>query len=98
MCFTPLSADLEGRINAALEDIGPLSVLGGTVAEVRALADDPEATTEQIVAVIERDEAFAANLLRFVNSAAAARPMRVETVRRAATMVGRTGIARLALE
>jgi diguanylate cyclase (GGDEF)-like protein/putative nucleotidyltransferase with HDIG domain len=91
-------AELNDRIDAALDDIGPLSVLGGTVAEVRALAADPETETEQIVAVIERDEAFAANLLRFVNSAAAGRPVRIATPRQAVTLVGRSGLARLALE
>ncbi|HEY3190441.1 MAG TPA: HDOD domain-containing protein [Solirubrobacteraceae bacterium] len=86
------------RVDAALVDLGPLPVMGGTVAELRALVADPESTLDQLVAVIDRDEAFAANLLRFANSAAAGRPLRVETSRKAVSMIGRAGIVRLAVE
>jgi len=88
---------MEARVTDALERLGPLPVLGGTVAQVRALADDPYALTDDLVAVIERDEAFALNLLRFANQAAV-RPLRVRTVRQAVTLVGRRNLARLALE
>ena len=62
------------RVHDALRRIGPLPVLGGTVARIRTLADDPHGTTTDLVAVIESDEAFSANLLRYANSAANARP------------------------
>jgi HD-like signal output (HDOD) protein len=68
--------DIERRLRQAVDELSPLPVLQGTVAEVRTLAEDPEATTDAVVRAIERDEAFAANLLRFANSAAAARPIR----------------------
>jgi len=73
-------------------------VLGGTVARVRALADDPDASTPALVAVIEADESFSANLLRYANSAALARPLRAHTIHQAVTVVGRNALGRIALE
>ena len=65
---------------------------------VRTLADDPDGTTSDLVAVIESDEAFAANLLRYANSAANARPIRARTIRQAVTLLGRRALVRIALE
>jgi diguanylate cyclase (GGDEF)-like protein/putative nucleotidyltransferase with HDIG domain len=92
------SATPDTRIFDAARRIGPLPVLGGTVARVRTLADDPIATTGDLVAVVEADEAFAANLLRYANSAANARPIRARTIRQAITLVGRRQLARIAVE
>jgi diguanylate cyclase (GGDEF)-like protein/putative nucleotidyltransferase with HDIG domain len=86
------------RVYDALQRIGPLPVLGGTVARIRTLADDPNGTTSDLVAVIESDEAFAANLLRYANSAANARPVRARTIRQAVTLLGRRALVRIALE
>jgi diguanylate cyclase (GGDEF)-like protein/putative nucleotidyltransferase with HDIG domain len=86
------------RVHDALRRIGPLPVLGGTVARIRTLADDPNGTTSDLVAVIESDEAFAANLLRYANSAANARPIRARTIRQAVTLLGRRRLVRIALE
>src|ERR1044072_6356556 len=61
------------RVHDALRRIGPLPVLGGTVARIRTLANDPHGTTTDLVSVIESDEAFSAHLLRYANSAAHAR-------------------------
>src|SRR6476469_2334109 len=81
------------RVHDALRRIGPLPVLGGTVARIRSLASDPHGTTTDLVAVIESDEAFSANLLRYANSAANARP-----IRQAVTLLGRRALVRIALE
>ena len=86
------------RVYDALRRIGPLPVLGGTVARIRTLANDPHGTTTDLVAVIERDEAFSVNLLRFANCAAPARPIRARTIRQAVTLLGRRALVRLALE
>jgi diguanylate cyclase (GGDEF)-like protein/putative nucleotidyltransferase with HDIG domain len=91
-------ATSDTRVLGALRRIGPLPVLGGTVARVRALADDPLATTGDLVAVVEADEAFAANLLRYANSAANARPIRARTIRQAITLTGRRQLTRIAVE
>jgi diguanylate cyclase (GGDEF)-like protein/putative nucleotidyltransferase with HDIG domain len=86
------------RVHDALHRIGPLPVLGGTVSRIRALADDPHATTADLVKAVESDEAFSANLLRYANSAANARPIRARTIRQAITLLGRRRLVRLALE
>src|SRR3954462_11548122 len=86
------------RVHDALRRIGPLPVLGGTVARIRSLASDPHGTTTDLVAVIESDEAFSANLLRYANSAANARPIRARTIRQAVTLLGRRALTRSALE
>jgi diguanylate cyclase (GGDEF)-like protein/putative nucleotidyltransferase with HDIG domain len=86
------------RLDRAIEALGPLPVLGGTVARVRALAADPDASTQTLVAVIEEDESFSANLLRYANSAAYARPLRARTIHQAVTVVGRQALGRIALE
>ena len=86
------------RVHDALRRIGPLPVLGGTVARVRALADDPNSTTTDLVSIVESDEAFSTNLLRYANSAANARAIRARTIRQAITLTGRRALVRLALE
>src|SRR4051812_37040536 len=86
------------RVHDAVHRIGPLPVLGGTVARIRALANDPHGTTTDLVKVIESDEAFSANLLRYANSAANARPIRARTIRQAVTLLGRRALVRIALE
>jgi diguanylate cyclase (GGDEF)-like protein/putative nucleotidyltransferase with HDIG domain len=90
--------DVEARLERALETIGRLPVLDGTARAVRELADDPHGSTDELVAVIERDEGFATNLLRLANSASLARIVRAQTIRQAVTMVGRRSLALLALE
>jgi diguanylate cyclase (GGDEF)-like protein/putative nucleotidyltransferase with HDIG domain len=94
----PRFAKPDTRVHDALRRIGPLPVLGGTVARIRTLADDPNGTTSDLVAAIEADEAFAANLLRYANSAANARPIRARTIRQAVTLLGRRQLVRIALE
>src|ERR1700761_7487257 len=86
------------RVHDALHRIGPLPVLGGTVSRIRQLADDPHATTADLVTVVESDEAFSATRLRYANSAANARPIRARTIRQAITLLGRRRLVRLALE
>src|SRR3954471_14551921 len=93
-----MRAKPDTRVHDALRRIGPLPVLGGTVSRIRSLADNPHATTGDLVAVVERDEAFSANLLRYANSAANARPIRARTIRQAITLLGRRALIRLALE
>ena len=68
------------------------------MARIRTLANDPHGTTTDLVAVIESDEAFSANLLRYANSAANARPIRARTIRQAVTLLGRRALVRIALE
>ena len=78
--------------------IGQLPVLDRALRRVRELAGDPESDTNELVAALETDPGLAANVLRFANSAACARPVRAQTVRQAVTLVGRVSVGRLALE
>src|SRR6476469_4231176 len=86
------------RVHDALRRIGPLPVLGGPVARIRPLADDPHGSTRDLVAVLESDEAFAVNVLRYAISGANARPVRGRTLRQAVRRLGRRGVVRVALE
>src|SRR4051794_20558615 len=90
--------DAEDRLVGALDQLADFPVLDGTVMRVIAIADDPETTTADLVDVLEGDPTFAANLLRYSNSPALARPIRAKTVRQAVMLVGRTALRRLALE
>src|SRR3954452_14031327 len=93
-----MSRKPDTRVHDALRRIGPLPVLGGTVSRIKALADNPHTTTGDLAQVVESDEPFSANLLRYANSAANARPIRARTIRQAITLLGRRALVRKALE
>lgn len=65
--------------------------------QVQALADDPTSTAEELGAIIGRDTALTARLLKLVNSAFFGFPARVETVSRAVTLAGMQQLRSLAL-
>src|SRR4051812_11986975 len=88
----------EERILGAIETLRDFPVLDGTVQRIIAIADDPDTTTADLVGCLEADPTFAANLLRYANSPALARPIRAKTVRQAVMLVGRKALRRLALE
>jgi diguanylate cyclase (GGDEF)-like protein/putative nucleotidyltransferase with HDIG domain len=89
---------VEARLDAGIARLGDLPVLDRTLARVRALAEDPEASTHDLVVALQADANLAANLLRFANSALNARPVRAATLHQAVTLVGRRSVGRLALE
>src|SRR3954463_8453215 len=93
-----IAAGAEEQVLGAVETLRDFPVLDGTVQRVIAIADDPDTTTADLVAALEADPTFAANLLRYANSAAMARPIRAKTVRQAVMLVGRKALRRLALE
>jgi diguanylate cyclase (GGDEF)-like protein/putative nucleotidyltransferase with HDIG domain len=88
----------EPRLAAAVSQIGHLPVLDGTVQRVLELCRDEDSSTRELTTILESDPEFAANVLRFANSAYASRPIRVRTIRQAVTMTGRGAIGRLAVE
>ena len=94
----PHSPSVDARLQDAIGRIGQLPVLDRALRRVRELAGDPESDTNELVAALETDPGLAANVLRFANSAACARPVRAQTVRQAVTLVGRVSVGRLALE
>jgi diguanylate cyclase (GGDEF)-like protein/putative nucleotidyltransferase with HDIG domain len=85
-------------VAGAIDDLAEFPVLDATVLRVIALCDDEEATAADLVDALEQDATFAANLLRFANSAARAHPIRAKTIRQAVMLVGRRALRRLALE
>jgi diguanylate cyclase (GGDEF)-like protein/putative nucleotidyltransferase with HDIG domain len=85
-------------VAGAIDDLAEFPVLDATVLRVIALCDDEEATAADLVDALEQDATFAANLLRFANSAARATPIRAKTIRQAVMLVGRRALRRLALE
>lgn len=93
-----LGVQADERLVEAVARIGDLPVLDRTVLHVLALCRNEEASTGDLIAALESDATFAANLLRYANSAHAARPVQVRTLRQAVTMAGRATIGRLAIE
>jgi putative nucleotidyltransferase with HDIG domain/diguanylate cyclase (GGDEF)-like protein len=88
----------EASIHEAIARIGQLPVLDRALRRVRELAADPDSDTNELVSALEADPGLAANILRFANSAACARPIRAQTVRQAVALVGRVHVGRLAVE
>ncbi len=93
-----LDPRVEHQLLGAIDELAQFPVLDGTVLRVLELCDDADASTADIVGALERDATFSANLLRYANSAALARPIRAKTVRQAVMLVGRRTLRRLCLE
>jgi HD-like signal output (HDOD) protein/GGDEF domain-containing protein len=68
------------------------------VTAIVAAVDDPGTTTVDLARVLERDPAFAADLLRHAGSPARAHPIQARTVRQAVMLVDRRALRELALE
>jgi diguanylate cyclase (GGDEF)-like protein/putative nucleotidyltransferase with HDIG domain len=85
-------------VAGAIDDLAEFPVLDATVLRIIALCDDQDSTAADLVDALEQDATFAANLLRFANSAARAHPIRAKTIRQAVMLVGRRALRRLALE
>src|SRR3954463_3536354 len=85
-------------VAGAIDELAEFPVLDATVLRVIHLCDDPDSTAADLVDALEQDATFAANLLRFANSAARAHPIRAKTIRQAVMLVGRRSLRRLALE
>jgi putative nucleotidyltransferase with HDIG domain len=89
---------VEGRLTTAIDELAQLPVLDATVLRVLDALDDADSTTADLVRVLEADPTFAANLLRYANSAARSHPIRARTIRQAVMLVGRRALRQLALE
>jgi diguanylate cyclase (GGDEF)-like protein/putative nucleotidyltransferase with HDIG domain len=95
---TNIGASVGTRVDAGIETLGDLPVLDRSLVRVRALADDPEASTHDLVVALEADANLAANLLKFANSAVNARPVRAATLHQAVMLIGRRTVGQRALE
>jgi diguanylate cyclase (GGDEF)-like protein/putative nucleotidyltransferase with HDIG domain len=85
-------------VAGAIDELAEFPVLDATVLRVIALCDDQDSNAADLVDALEQDATFAANLLRFANSAARSHPIRSKTIRQAVMLVGRRALRRLALE
>jgi HD-like signal output (HDOD) protein len=65
--------------------------------QVQALADSPHTTAADIGAVVGKDTALTARLLRLVNSAYFSLPHKVDTITRAVNMIGMRELRNLAM-
>jgi diguanylate cyclase (GGDEF)-like protein/putative nucleotidyltransferase with HDIG domain len=95
---TSATGQAEQRLDGAVERLGRLPVLSATVRRVKVIAESEDAGIGDMVAALEADQGLAADLLRYANSAACARPLRARSIRAAVTLVGRRAIAQLAVE
>ena len=93
-----LGGELRERVAGATVEIGSVPVLDGTVQRMLALLDDPDSSSSAVVAAIEQDADFAAQLLRLANCAYYGRRSRWRTVRQAFAAIGRAATRRLCLE
>ena len=73
------------KIMARVEKLEPIPEV---LHQVLALADDPDAPLTDLVAVVEKDAAITANLLKIVNSAHMGLPVKVDSVQQAVAMLG----------
>ncbi|MEW6583207.1 MAG: HDOD domain-containing protein [Actinomycetota bacterium] len=85
-------------MRTAITQMTDLPVLRTSVHRVLGVTNDPDSSTTELVAALEADESLVANMLRYANSAAMARPVRAKTVRQAVTMLGRLRVRQIALE
>ncbi|MGH2883211.1 MAG: HDOD domain-containing protein, partial [Solirubrobacteraceae bacterium] len=93
-----LGGEVGDRVQIAIDRVGVLPVLDGTVQQMLSLLDDPDSSTRAAVALIEQDPDFAAQLLRLANSAHYARRSSWRTVRQAFAAIGRAAARRLCVE
>lgn len=64
---------------------------------LRQVVADDNARIEEVIGLIERDPAFAANLIRIANSPMFAQRMPVDTIRRAVQVIGFNGVGDMSL-
>ncbi|MBU0729221.1 MAG: HDOD domain-containing protein [Proteobacteria bacterium] len=80
-----------------LEAGGNLPVLPAVVTDIEALLRDPDFTTEDLAAAIEKDPVISSKLLQVVNSAAFAKKSSIGDLQHAITFLGITQIKEIVL-
>jgi HD-like signal output (HDOD) protein len=89
--------DSRDERNAALRSkLTAVKPFPAVVARVQAVASDPKRTVADVAEVVERDVAFAARMLRVVNSAAFGLAAQCKTVRHAVALLGTRRVATIA--
>src|SRR5689334_18613517 len=96
--ISDLPAGVGTQLDEGISSMPPLPVIDRALLRVRALCDDPDSSTKDLVAALEADPNLAANALRYANSAWSARPVRASSVHQAVTLIGRRAIGTLVME
>jgi putative nucleotidyltransferase with HDIG domain len=85
------------NLSQVIEKINQLDPIPTVIHKVLDLADDPESSLQDLVAVVERDPAITANLLKTVNSAHLGLPVKVDSIQQAVSMLGLQQIVEMVL-
>jgi putative nucleotidyltransferase with HDIG domain len=85
------------NLSKLLPRIEKLEPFPTVIHKVLALADDPDSSLADLVAVVERDPAITANLLKTVNSAHMGLPVKVDSVHQAVSMLGLQQVVEMVL-
>ena len=85
------------NLNHILKKVNRLEPIPTVIHKVLDLAGDPESSLNDLVAVVERDPAITANLLKTVNSAHMGLPVKVDSVRQAVSMLGLQQVVEMVL-
>lgn len=80
-----------------LKKVNQLDPIPSVIHKVLDLANDPESSLTDLVAVVERDPAITANLLKTVNSAHMGLPVKVDSLQQALSMLGLQQVVEMVL-
>ncbi|MGD8703785.1 MAG: HDOD domain-containing protein, partial [Desulfosarcina sp.] len=84
-------------LSEVVKKVSQLDPLPTVIHQVLTLADDPESSLNDLVAVVERDPAITANLLKTVNSAHMGLPVKVDSIQQAVSMLGLQQVVEMVL-
>lgn len=90
-------ADAPAVVAELVADVTKLTSLPSVVMRIVAVLDDPRATSQQIVDVVQQDAAFAAHILRVANSAFFGASQHVDSLSKAITVLGTVQVRDMAL-
>lgn len=85
------------ELTALIDEVGELGTLPTTVIQLLELLDDPTLGANRVLAIVEKDPAMTANLLKLSNSAYYSARHKVGSVREALVLLGNKMVATLAL-
>lgn len=85
------------RLQTVMGQLGDLPPLPTTYAKLAQMAQDPDVSMDMVAAVVERDSAISAAVLRIINSAYFGLPRRVSSVRETVRYLGIVPLRNLVL-
>lgn len=85
------------RLKTVIGQLGDLPPLPATYSKISQMTQDPEVSMDSVAAVVERDPAITAAVLRIINSAYFGLPRRVSSVRETVRFLGIVPLKNLVL-